>query len=446
MKIRKRTILIFAAGISVLFLIDAILIDRYQTTFNLNVYSVAVFLLYFSFSYLMVLISTLKYDDIINPLSTYAIFPFSYAFSCLPLSGWQSSSSNAVRIIIILSVLSFAIGVLLYKKMAFALIFPISLRLKKRILIVLVALSVICFILEIARLGYIPVLNYFEKRSVYEETNEIHIPFLHYFVLLSNILPSWAYIYYKRSVITRFAYINILIISTFILANFLSRQYLLLYAITTFLTFNYYFRFSLNKKITFGAFCAILFLLIGFVRLSQITDVDHGEYMKAYGTIQYETNLVEGWLVSYATQPFSKLGKLVEQNESRDNFHFGKYSLRPFFSILFLDRLGVIEYEDISDIEGAAGLTYAMDPYLDLSFFGTILFNITIGFYSIHIYRRYNNFHDDSIITWAIIVYCLIMTPFINYFSAFIIWFIWFTNQILVSTNSPVMRKEMKDL
>jgi oligosaccharide repeat unit polymerase len=200
------------------------------------------------------------------------------------------------------------------------------------------------------------------------------------------------------------------------------------------LTFNYYFRFSLRKKIAFGLFCIITFLLVGAVRLSQISEAGHSNYLKAAGEIEYETNLAEGWLVSYAAAPFSKFDQLVEQNESKGNFYFGKYIFRPLLSIFFLEKLDVIKYE--SDIAGLAGFTYAMEPYLDFSFFGTILFNIIIGFYSMHIFRRYNNCNDDSIITWAIIVFCLIMTPFTNYFTTFLIWFIWFMNQILTSFNT----------
>jgi oligosaccharide repeat unit polymerase len=302
---------------------------------------------------------------------------------------------------------------------------------KKSILLFLVALSAVCFVLEIAKVGYIPIFHLFDKRDVYAEINASAIHFLHYFVMLSAILPSWAYIYYKRSAITRAGCIAICIITIFISCNFLSRQVLLLFSVSTFLTFNYYHRFSLSKKIAFGLFCIIIFLLVGAARLSQVSEAGHSDYLRAMGNIEYETNLAEGWLVSYAAAPFSYFDQLVEQNESNGRYYFGKYIFRPLLSLLFLEKLGVIKYE--SDVVGVGGFTYAMEPYLDLHLFGAIIFNIIIGFYAMHIFRRYNNCNDDAIVTWAIIVFCLIMTPFVNFFCTFFICLIWFINQILTS-------------
>ena len=421
-------------------LLNAIFLHRYQTVFNINAHYITLFLLYFNFSFLLLLLSTLKYNDIINPLALYSIFTFCYAFSCLPLSERQMSSSNTAHIVIFLSILSYVVGVLLYKKITFKSIFLISLRSKRRILLLLVLLSLACFILEILILGYIPMFHYFDKRNIYGEIAGGAIPFLHYFVMLSTILPSWAYIYYKHSAITRSTCITIFIITLCILCNSPSRLEMLLFSVSTFLTFNYYFRFSLSKKITFGLLFIIIFLLVGAIRISQISEVGQSDYMRAYGNIEYETNLVESVLVSYSSLPFSRFDTLVEQDEIKDNFHFGKYILRPLFSIFFLEKLGIIQYEP--DTQSLV-LTYAIDPYLDFSFFGTILFNLSFGFYSMHIFRRYDNFNEDSIITWAIIIFCLIMTPFVNFVNTFFIWFFWSTNQILTPFNPPEMPKRM---
>lgn len=356
------------AGLALLVILNVAFFNRYRRGFGIDSRHVLEFLLIFNASYLVLLLSTAVYGDVINPLSLYTVFTFSYAFSRLPLSGIQTTGSLKTQIVILLSALSYSLGAWLHRRRELPATEgraqPAS---RPMALLVLVGLSLLAFILETLQLGYLPVLAFFDDRNVYEEAGASAIPFVHYLVLLATTLPSLAYVYYRRGAIQKRTMVITFAVAGFITVNSLSRQGLLFFSVTTFLTFNFYFHFSFAKKAAFGVLFGVIFLVVGALRLSQLSDSSHVDYLASFGAIEYETNLAEGWLVSYASLPFSRLDELVSEHTAQSGLHYGKYLLRPLAGLFFLEKLRVLEYEPDTH---KAVLTYVADPYLDLSFPG----------------------------------------------------------------------------
>ena len=95
----------------------------------------------------------------------------------------------------------------------------------------------------------------------------------------------------------------------------------------------------------------------------------------------------------------------------------------------------MIKYEPEYNVNFAIA-AYAIDPFLDFRILGVIVFGFLYGLISTHFYVNFKSGKEQYIISWSIIIFCLIMTPFINYFSTFFIFLVWIINKLIIPQRS----------
>ncbi len=198
---------------------------------------------------LLVCYSIQKWNDIINPLTIYFIFIFGFGYSLLGLSKYIQPFELNTIIIILISIFTFSIGSLMDLKIKS----PFSeLRFTRRSsLLIYYLLFIFCllsFVYEMIHIGYMPVLNMFNF-DVYNDANKKLVSFIHYFAMLFSVLPSWTYIYYKRKMVSKKWLIFIILLSCFVILNYLSRQTIMLCLISGAITFSFYNRLNYKKII-----------------------------------------------------------------------------------------------------------------------------------------------------------------------------------------------------
>ncbi|MBN2610921.1 MAG: oligosaccharide repeat unit polymerase [Bacteroidales bacterium] len=431
LKIKRVALIIFL----VLLIFQILLFFRYQflgVKKNLIAFEVILFA-----GALLVLFSFQKWQRIINPISIYYIFIFGFGYSLLELSEYSRTFKPISIVILILTIVSFSTGALLNIKIRS----PFTkLRFTNRsnliIYYILLAISLCSFAFEMRNIGYLPLLNVFSF-DVYNDANERLVSFIHYFAMLFAIFPAWTYILYKRDLLTKRWLRGILLLSIFVILNYLSRQTIILFLVTYLLTYVFYNKIN-YRKIAFYSFGIILvFFIIGQIRVSQIeivkSDKNYSstQFLRNFAGINYKTNLVETTFTLYSSIRYSKLDELVEKSKREEYLGMGKYMLRPLISLTFMDRVGIIEYEEKYNVVSILA-TYAIDAYLDFGILGVIIIGIFYGLISSHFYRNFVLADERYIISWAIIIFCIIMASFMNYFSSFFVFLIWMTNKLIV--------------
>ncbi len=147
--------------------------------------------------------------------------------------------------------------------------------------------------------------------------------------------------------------------------------------------------------------------------------------------IEYNTNIVESTFTLYSSIRYDVLNKYVKKAKHDEYIGMGKFVFRPIISLTLLDRMAIVNYEKGYDVESALA-TYAINPYLDFGYLGVIIFGLLYGIISSHFYRNYKLRNEKYILSWSIIIFCLLMTPFMNYFSSFFIFVIWSVNKLII--------------
>jgi oligosaccharide repeat unit polymerase len=289
------------------------------------------------------------------------------------------------------------------------------------------------FLLEIKTFGYLPLLKMFSM-DVYKDTNDKLLSFLHYFIIIAAIIPSWAYILYRKEIISKKILIWFSVGALFILMNYLSRQIFFLFLISAFTTYSFYNKVSV-KKIIFALFTALfIFILMGNIRIMRGSSTSNNytaeQLLRDLGQIKYKTNIFESYLDIYSSQRFDSMEKFVRMKREDGFFGMGIFTLRPLSSVLFLDRMGIVDYKQYNVTTDIAG--YAIDPYLDFGLLGVILINFLYGFICRLTFINFNQGNTLYIIPWAMLIFCLIMAPFANYFNSFIIWFAILFNRLIL--------------
>lgn len=384
-------------------------------------------------------ISLSIYRDILNPLSAYSFFIFFWGFSYLPISDGIIPLNTYYSYLLFLTTSSFIGGVLLGNIVQpFNLTLNLKIENRKRLLYLIVMISCIVFILECFKIGYLPIL-YISTKDVYGETLKNMIPILHYFVMLVNIIPGWAYLLYREGGIKKRTCIIIILISIFIIINYFSRQLLLLCFLNSWLVYNHFYKLSLKRKLLILSFPIFLFLGIGALRLLTLVKDQQSqkEYLSTYsGMYYYQANLIETYIALYASKNYTTFSKLVNGSNEQEYIGFGVYTLKPILTLTLLNRID--EKAQINpqfDTEDKIA-TYAADPYLDFGILGIILYNIFYGFITSIVYHKYKQGDIRNICIWATLLFCLIMNCFINYFNTFFVWLIIFINIFLIPKNN----------
>jgi oligosaccharide repeat unit polymerase len=291
--------------------------------------------------------------------------------------------------------------------------------------------STITFVIECAFFGYLPVLN-ISNADVYIDTNAKLVPFLHYFIVLLAFVPSWSYVLYKEKVLKKNEYRLLLFITLFILVNYLSRQLYLLLGITFFMSYSYY-SYVNTKKIFYGIIViVVLFMTIGYLKFNSETSVSFSEFSRLAAGIDNENvTILESTFTEYSSKRYTALDKMVRYRDDINYWGMGIYTFRPFFSFFLLEKTGVVKRIPELDSERNVG-TYAIDPYLDYGLIGALIINLFYGYFSARYYKQYKNRYPEAILKFSIIVFCLLMGMFINYFNTMLIWLGIIFNKILI--------------
>jgi len=429
--IRKIALITFA----LLSAFQIFLFVRYrQMGVNNNIFSFEVIVL---FGVILFCYSIQKWNDLLNPLSLYFIFIFGFGYSLLGLSKYIHPFDPRTIIIISLSILSFSAGAILNIKIKspFSQIL-LSKRSNLLVYYALIAFSLLSFAYEMIRIGYLPLFNIL-RFDVYSDSNKKLVSFVHYFAMLFAVIPSWTYILYKRKSVTKRWLLFIFLVSSFVLLNYLSRQLIVLFLIAFMLTYTFYNKLNYRKVAFYSASIIGVFFLIGQIRMSQMNVIQSDknysptQFLNNMAGIKYKTSLLETTFTIYSSIRYDVLNNFVKKAKYDEYIGMGKHVFRPLISLTFLDRMNVVHYEKDYDVDSALA-TYAIDPYLDFGFWGVVIFGFLYGLISSHFYLNYKLQNEKYIISWSIIIFCLIMAPFMNYFSTFFVFLIWCINKMVI--------------
>lgn len=420
-----------------LYLFSSYLIFNRYVGWGIEASRIVVFLILFLVSITLVFMSFKMTKDLFNPYAAYSLFVFFLGYSYIPINSKQILLDNYALFLLLLSVGFFILGMLLTIRIRLPLItIKISNYARKKILIVLFAISIIVYLLEIKRFGYIPIFKIFSM-DVYKDTMSKSIPILHYFVLLSSIMPAWAFLLFKQNIIKKKLFLWILFISLFMIINFLSRQFLLLIFLTYLFVYLFYNKITLSKVLLLSALPVLIFMLFGALRLVSIVNDDRTqkEFLKDYAGSNPEANILEIYAALYSSNNFSTFQDFVNRSEKENYVSYGVYTFKPLTTITLINRLGGAEINPDFDSEKSLA-TYAIEPYLDFRLFGIILCNLFYGFLLGYFYKIYKRKNLYAIIPYTVLFYCTLMSPFTNFFNMFFIWMILFLNAALIPTTS----------
>ncbi|WP_162174263.1 O-antigen polymerase [Flavobacterium daejeonense] len=375
--------------------------------------------------------SYIRFNNALNPISILIPFIFELSYSFLQFSVDQKGYSVNTFFVVNLSIIFY----LFFASIDYSYV-PIGfLKLDTKLRLLLLRLlsisALITFVLECFVFGYIPILN-ITSVDVYNDTNGKLIPFLHYFILLNAILPSWSYIFYKEKIITKREFFRISFLSLFILLNYLSKQLYLICGITFFMTYTFYNKVSFKKIFRIVGVALGVFVALIFLRIDSESTFSAAELYRAYAGIENdELTLLESFFVLYSSIRFTVLDEMINFSDSIHFFGFGIYTFRPILSLFLIEKTGLVQRIPELDSELRVG-TFLADPYLDFGFFGVIFLNAFYGFLALRYYRQYHNRRPEAIVKFAIIVFCILMGMFVNYFGSMLVWIGLLFNKIMV--------------
>ncbi len=214
----------------------------------------------------------------------------------------------------------------------------------------------------------------------------------------------------------------ILAISLFILVNYLSRQLYLLLGITFFISYSFYNNIKFKILLRLGAVVLGLFLLIGYLKFNSEVAISFAEFSRIAAEIDNENvSVLEATFTEYSSKRYTVLDEMVKHRDSIGYLGMGAYTFRPFLSFFLLEKAGVVKRVPELDSEKKVG-TFLIDPYLDYGFFGVIIINALYGVFASRYYKQYKLRNPEAIIKFSIIIFCLSMGMFINYFNTMLIW------------------------
>ena len=383
------------------------------------------------FTLVIVMLSFLLYKKIINPISAFCVFILGYGFSFIKFQNIPYNISLLSNVILIVSIFSFLGGVFLsfYVRLNTP-VLSFSFDFRKSFLYTIYLIGIFTFALEVIRWGYIPITQIL-VRDVYNETNNQLIPILHYFVMLFAIIPSWLYIYYRNRMISRKIFVLLALLAFFVLCNFFSRQLLLTFLITGLFTYIRYNKVSLKMKLLFTLLPVVMFIGIGALRLTTL-DIDPLAFLRYFGEIPYETSTIETYMSIYSTRNFYTFESFVQNLQNLDYSSYGMYTFSPILTITLFNRLFGLEIDPVFDSNKGLA-TYAIEPYMDFGFCGVFIINILYGFVCGIIFKEYQQKKTDALVAWSILLFCILMTVFTNYFNMLYIWMVLFLNKFVIS-------------
>ena len=251
----EHKVTLFICAIACMIGIDVMLCLRYAS-WGCTRSELLPFLFFTILAEALVLYSIYMFKELINPFSLYGIFIYTTGFSFIMVSNRQQAYGAVFNAIILLSIAAFIAGGLVAhrtKKITFRNILPrLSPNLSFAFLLLLLALGVAVFVMEIRQLGYIPLLN-IGHASMYDDISQNAVTALHNFIVLNSVLPAMFYICYKRGLIPRWVFLACSLVSSFIILNFFSRQIIVLFFFSMLLAVSYYRKIPLLKLLSIAA-------------------------------------------------------------------------------------------------------------------------------------------------------------------------------------------------
>ena len=304
-------------------------------------------------------------------------------------------------------------------------------------------LSIVTFILECRTLGFMPIFNMFGDEDIYHLMVENAMPLLHYFVQISSVALIWSLILHKNKFISVKERNIVVVICTLIQLNTLSRQMWVL-TIISLLSYFIFFR-KINKKelITIVISAVVLFVFIGAVRFFYISNELKGSValIKDYSGIDYDVNIIEAYLGLYSTNNFTTFQEFVNDSNKYHYRGLGVYTLRPVFTLFGLNYFDEFDINPKFDSMSALG-TYAIEPYLDFGVIGIIIINLIYGIFTSYVYSQYIKGRVRWIIPWGLMLFCVLMSAFTNYYNTFFIWLVMSLNFIVLPPQEDIVDRE----
>lgn len=406
--------------ISLFFIIGFFLIYRY-IKIDVEPLQVTLFSLYYVFAVMTFVFSRLRFNSLINPISIFVPFLFLLSFSFLQLSENQNSYSLTTFLVINVSIATYIVFASLEYPYRPLILIKVDNKLRVVLVRFISFMAFITFVIECFMFGYIPLLN-ITSLDVYNDSNSKLVPFLHYFIVINAFIPSWSYIFLKENLISKREFRILLFLSCFILLNYLSKQMYLLFGLTFIISYSFYNVLKLKGLFKAVSAVVLVFLFLGYLRIDPKSALSAAELYRAYaGVHNEEVTMIESFFVLYSSVRFTVLNEMVNFSDKIHYLGSGIYTFRPFTSIFLLEKTGVIKRIPELDSESNVG-TFLADPYLDFGFLGVLFLNAFYGFIALRYYRQYKNKYPEAIVKFSIIVFCILMGMFVNYFNSMLIW------------------------
>lgn len=430
---KKPTILLLI--IAAFLAVDVYLISRYAS-WDCSLEELIPFGCFLLLAEALSIYSVVRFKEVINPFTIYSFFIYIAGFSFLILSDKQQGYDLNFIIILILSVASFVIGGLVaMKTYTFSLanyIPPLSSRVSMAFLTLVFLVGIGVFILEVAQLGYLPVLN-LGNAAVYKDLNENEVTPLHNFIVLNSVLPAMFYILYKKRTLKFWQFLALTFVCSFIILNFFSRQIIVLFFFSMLIAYGYYKTIPFLKLFSIGVACMVFFIALGQLRGSSddaASEMSVNDFLKDYADITKPTNIIETYLSLYGGVNFSA-GNEIVQTAVRDEYvSYGIYAARPIITVLPVNKDAAYPYLYSSYTKIG---TYLVDPFLDFRWIGVIGLNFLYGLFSMNSFKNYLAKNGEYyIVEWSLFIFCIFMCAFTNFFHMFFVVFFFAINRIAI--------------
>jgi oligosaccharide repeat unit polymerase len=390
------------------------------------------FSFYYSIATFAFFLSRIRFKSAVNPISLFVPFLFLLSYSFIQLSDEQVTYSLKTFLVINISIVMYILFASISYSYKPIKLFILDNNLKRFLFYFICIMAFLTFVAECLIFGYIPMFN-FSGLDVYNETNAKLLPFLHYFITLMGFVPAWAYIYLKETVISKREYRFFVFISLLILFNYLSKQSFLLLGVSFFISYTFYNKVNLMFLFKSIIAIVILFLFTGYLRLDSEMSVSAAEYFRAVSGIKNDNiSLFEALFVEYSSKRFSVLDEMVNFSDKIGYLGFGIYTFRPLISLFLMEKLNVIQRITELDSERRVG-TFLIDPYLDYGLIGVFVITSFYGYLASRYFSQFKEKYPEAIIKFSIILFCILMGMFVNYFNTMFIWLGLLFNKILMS-------------
>jgi oligosaccharide repeat unit polymerase len=419
----SKEIFLCVVGILLLYVVNVFIYNHYSSFLPPH-HNLGMMMLLFNLGIVLVAISIYYYQELINPFAFVGLFIIQWGISWLRISNRQHELSSLGLGIIIVTIICFCSGILLSNRYYFRKRILLNQRVQYYLFLTLFYLGVLVFFMEIKKVGYFPFISILQSRNpaAYNSINDSLIPLLHYLVMFHSVLPVLAIILYKRNTLSKVSLFLFIGISVFITLNYLSRQSLLLIALSLFLYNNYHKKINIFKVILSVGALVYLFGLFGTMRSHTITVEDTNKFLKFYSDIDLNTTLFDTYLTLYSSLNFETFNVMVNTAYDQSYFGMGIYSFKPIISLTFMDRVGLVSYPHQFDSFTKLA-TFIADPFLDFGWIGVVFMNLLYGWVTGIIFNSYEQrLGVISIMSWTVVTFCLIMLPFANYFDNFMVW------------------------